>query len=55
MHSTTPPPSSTAKLMELLKASGGLGDRFAKLMDEHLTEQAVKRQPAPAAQQEAQP
>ena len=54
MH-TTPPPSSAAKVMELLIASGGIGDRFAKLMDQHLTEQAVKRQPSPAAQQEAQP
>ena len=52
---TTPPPSTTAQVMELLIASGGIGDRFAKLMDEHLTEQAVKRQPAPAAPQEAQP
>jgi hypothetical protein len=52
---TTPTPSTTAQVMDLLKASDGDAGRFISSIEAELASWAAERQPAPAAQQEAQP
>jgi hypothetical protein len=52
---TTPTPSSTAKVMDMLKNSDGDAGRFISSIEAEIASWAAERQPAPATQQEAQP
>lgn len=52
---TTPPPSTTAQVMDMLKASDGDAGRFISQIEAEIASWGAQRQPAPAAQQEAQP